>query len=528
MEYYLGLTPSGVIVLRNKTTVAHYYWPRIGKVFHKGKYFMLRVCDKNVSIQSRAEQSNAEGHANVQPTLLFDPQNISYSFLQNEINTYGFETPKKVACKHLYRCCVEHHAFFRLVQTPLIPNGGADLYNGTSTLSNRFNSLPHHNRAPPTFTRLPSNRQLRRSFHDGVHYNLNNGGGGDQQQQSSLYNKRELHRVSIPQNLNQDENNNNNNNNRINEKTPGSPQSSRSMSRSRSQQRGLFGVAPSPRSVRSASRSDLSQVRSQSQNFRQRSSSVESQSSNDSRSCRRYKGGSRHRRQSDNESEMSRGSAKSGHSHHSHRKQRRHRSRRRNGDSGSENESMKSRNYSGHRASKDNYELVDSELQWREVQRKQSELKEITSGVQQAAVTKSSHHVTSSAKANSHTSSTFGQHHQQQNHHRSRKHRRHRSPGENGGGGGGGGAGVNNGGGNRHSLWNSELAKHLQFDLIDTTGMSEDQLREIPYTIVQTTTPVKLPSNSSLKVHKHHNGGGGGAGAGGGGLGGHRMDRIRP
>lgn len=52
VEYYLGLTPSGVIVLRNKTTVAHYYWPRIGKVFHKGKYFMLRVCDKNVSIQS--------------------------------------------------------------------------------------------------------------------------------------------------------------------------------------------------------------------------------------------------------------------------------------------------------------------------------------------------------------------------------------------------------------------------------------------------------------------------------------------
>lgn len=49
VEYYLGLTPSGVIVLRNKTTVAHYYWPRIGKVFYKGKYFMLRVCDKNVS-----------------------------------------------------------------------------------------------------------------------------------------------------------------------------------------------------------------------------------------------------------------------------------------------------------------------------------------------------------------------------------------------------------------------------------------------------------------------------------------------
>lgn len=49
VEYFLGLTPSGIVVLRNKTTVAYYYWPRIAKVYFKGRYFMLRVCDKNVS-----------------------------------------------------------------------------------------------------------------------------------------------------------------------------------------------------------------------------------------------------------------------------------------------------------------------------------------------------------------------------------------------------------------------------------------------------------------------------------------------
>lgn len=412
---------------------------------------------------------------------------------QNEINTYGFETPKKVACRHLYRCCVEHHAFFRLVQTPMVPKGnGADIYGGG--IASRFHSLPHP-RIPPTFNRLPSNRQLRRSFHESSNYHSNN---NNHTAHGNLYNKRELHRISIPQNLHSADDNNNNNStaNNASQERSGSPQSSKSVPRSRSQQRGLFGVAQSPRSVRSASRSDLSQVRGSQQFQRHRSSSVESQSSNDSRSGRRYRSG-RHRRASDNESELSRGSGKSGHSHNSHRKQRRHRSKKRRNESGSENESTKIRNYSGHRSSsKGNYELVDSELQWQEVQRKQSEIKDVLTnggGVQQAAVTKSS---------NLTNTGTFG--------HRNRKHRsRHRSPGNEGGGGGGGG--------NRNStsIWNSELAKHLQFDLIDTAGMSEDQLREIPYTIVETNTPAKLSSHS-LKVHKN------------GALPGHRMDRVRP
>lgn len=36
--------------------------------------------------------------------------------LQNDENTYGFETPSRPACKHLYKCSMEHHSFFRLVQ----------------------------------------------------------------------------------------------------------------------------------------------------------------------------------------------------------------------------------------------------------------------------------------------------------------------------------------------------------------------------------------------------------------------------
>lgn len=48
VDYFLGLTPSGIVVLRNTAIVGNYYWPRITKIHFTGCYFMLRVADKNV------------------------------------------------------------------------------------------------------------------------------------------------------------------------------------------------------------------------------------------------------------------------------------------------------------------------------------------------------------------------------------------------------------------------------------------------------------------------------------------------
>jgi hypothetical protein len=100
IEYFLGLTPSGIIVLKNRNKVGNYFWPRISKIYFKGKYFMLRVRDKN-----------------------------------NDENTYGFETPSRQACKHLWKCCVEHHAFFRLVQ---VSPATAGTTNGVFGLGSKF------------------------------------------------------------------------------------------------------------------------------------------------------------------------------------------------------------------------------------------------------------------------------------------------------------------------------------------------------------------------------------------------------
>ncbi|XP_078070793.1 band 4.1-like protein 4 isoform X1 [Mustelus asterias] len=81
-EYFLGLTPVGVVVYKNKIQVGKYFWPRITKVNFRETQFELRVLGKDCTETS-----------------------------------YFFEVPNKAACKHLWRCCVEYHTFFRLPET---------------------------------------------------------------------------------------------------------------------------------------------------------------------------------------------------------------------------------------------------------------------------------------------------------------------------------------------------------------------------------------------------------------------------
>lgn len=78
-EYFLGLTPIGVVVYKNKNQVGKYFWPRITKVHFKETQFELRVVGKDFTETS-----------------------------------FFFEAPNKTACKHLWKCCVEHHTFFRM------------------------------------------------------------------------------------------------------------------------------------------------------------------------------------------------------------------------------------------------------------------------------------------------------------------------------------------------------------------------------------------------------------------------------
>uniref|UniRef100_F6YVJ3 Band 4.1-like protein 4A n=1 Tax=Monodelphis domestica TaxID=13616 RepID=F6YVJ3_MONDO len=78
-DYFLGLTPVGVVVYKDRRLVGKYFWPRITKVHFKETQFELRVLGKDCTETS-----------------------------------FFFETSSKSVCKHLWKGCVEHHTFFRM------------------------------------------------------------------------------------------------------------------------------------------------------------------------------------------------------------------------------------------------------------------------------------------------------------------------------------------------------------------------------------------------------------------------------
>ncbi|XP_071545097.1 uncharacterized protein [Panulirus ornatus] len=440
IEYFLGLTPSGVIVLRNKAKVGNYYWPRISKVYFRGRFFMLRVRDKN-----------------------------------NSENTYGFETPSKAACKHLWQCCVEHHAFFRLTQASgnspaaIFSLGSKFRYSGR-TEKEAVQDAKIGSRTQPEFTRMPSRRYQRRIVE----------GAQDKAFRCWIITKApRVEDVEVKPETR----------NTVQLPTPVSTVSH--MYRSTSMT--LAPRSDSPRSTRSApypasvatsggtatllgGRSGEHRPRGESprsvhsavsapQNcvVSRRTSSVDSQSSVDSRGHRRHR---RSRgRSSDGESEASSKCSSRGHRRHRHRHHsddsdhHRHRHRRRRHKSGGS--------------------MVNSDAQWAQVQAGEVQVRGNT-----ATVRDLSH---KSGYQPSGIDTEADSHHQHSNKKRHRKHRsRSRSPSE-----------------AKNTRLPDELRRHLEFDLQKTQGLTEAELKEIPYTKVETAKTIKIKYTSpKTKRHK--------------------------
>ncbi|XP_046908897.2 uncharacterized protein LOC124490445 [Dermatophagoides farinae] len=139
-EYYLGLGPHGIIVLKNKLKIAYYYWPRIIKIWRKGKFFMIKVIDKN-----------------------------------NVDKTYGFEMYDRPSTNRIYKSCKDHKEFFKLSQSIRMQpsyllshiNDGNKL--SSSSLSNGAIRMINQdfNRPNPSLIRVSSRRFRRTGVPDG-------------------------------------------------------------------------------------------------------------------------------------------------------------------------------------------------------------------------------------------------------------------------------------------------------------------------------------------------------------------------
>ena len=162
----------------------------------------------------------------------------------SEERTHGFETPSKGACRHLWKCCQEHQAFFRLMATGPPPLSPYSRFRSSSPPSSTEKHLTIR-RNPPPFQRTPSRRAQRRvvegqemigPFIEAPPVNTNAGVIGNNIMCSNVHN---VHNVPIVQNSY--------NSRHVNS----SPRSTRSAPWTQSQPRGLY-TSSSPRSVRSA------------------------------------------------------------------------------------------------------------------------------------------------------------------------------------------------------------------------------------------------------------------------------------
>uniref|UniRef100_A0AAY4BI04 FERM domain-containing protein n=1 Tax=Denticeps clupeoides TaxID=299321 RepID=A0AAY4BI04_9TELE len=144
VEIMLGVCASGLLIYRDRLRINRFAWPKILKISYKRNNFYIKIRPGE---------------------------------LEQFESTIGFKLPNHRAAKRLWKVCVEHHTFFRLVSPEAPPKrflslGSKFRYSGrTHTQTRRASSQIQ--RPAPFIERSSSKRYtMSRSLDGGENHNL--------------------------------------------------------------------------------------------------------------------------------------------------------------------------------------------------------------------------------------------------------------------------------------------------------------------------------------------------------------------